>query len=63
MIISKKIIRHPRVAHKCADCGRRITGPKMRLYGSADRWDPKYTIYLHISSNVKLAREILRSEN
>ena len=52
MVIARKLIVNPRKVRDCeaAYCTqhmRRIEGPQLRLYGSAERHDPKYAIYLH----------------
>lgn len=41
------IIKKSRHTRYCGDCRGEITGPHIRLYGSAHRGDKPYNLYLH----------------
>lgn len=47
MIISAKYIHSPRKIRRCAVCGLDVIGEQVRLYGSAYRGDPPYTVITH----------------
>lgn len=63
--LSACYIRQPRYTWYCDACGRRISGPYIRLYGMADRESP-WTLRLHatgdccpnISNDPKIARAL-----
>lgn len=46
MILSARFVRRPRRTYRCDWCERPITGPYIRLYGSAER-EPPWTLRLH----------------
>ena len=45
-IISAKVIWYPRKRRYCEACRSLMIGPQLRMYGSAERGDPPYTIYV-----------------
>ena len=59
MIISASIIKKPRRIRKCDTCHREITGPTLRLYGSAGRGDPPYVVYIHPDCTESGERKIM----
>ena len=47
MIISAKLIKHPRVQRCCDNCLSSIDGSVLRLYGAAEYGDKPYVLYVH----------------
>ena len=46
-ILSLRIVSSPRKVRYCENCGKRITGEQIRLYGMADYGDKPYNVFLH----------------
>ncbi len=47
MLLSARIIKRPREKRFCDDCGCRINGEQLKLYGMAEDSDKPYNIFLH----------------
>jgi hypothetical protein len=48
MIISAKVINHPRKIRDCVVCTLPMNFRQVRIYGAAERSDPPYVIYTHV---------------
>lgn len=44
MILQARAVRKPRAPQRCSDCGRRIEGPHIYLYGMADIGDRPWSL-------------------
>ncbi len=47
MILSARIVKHPREPRHCDDCDCQINGPQLRLYGMAEYGDKPRLLYFH----------------
>lgn len=47
MLISIRVIKRPRRTRRCDECGRRLDGETIRLYGAAFAGDRPYMLHLH----------------
>ena len=47
MILSVRIIKHPRKRRVCGNCDCLINGEQLKLYGMAEYGDDPYNLYLH----------------
>jgi hypothetical protein len=47
MLISARVIKHPRKQRRCENCEKWMNGEQVRLYGAAEKQDPPYVIYVH----------------
>lgn len=47
MLISARVTWQPKKGRYCDECGRRIYGAHIRLYGAAHCGDPPYNLYSH----------------
>ena len=50
--LSARYVRQPRKRYVCDWCERAITGPYIRLYGSAER-EPPWTLRLHLTGSCR----------
>ena len=48
MIISAKVVKHPKWSRICEHCERDILGPQLKLYGAADKGEKPFNIYQHL---------------
>jgi len=62
--ISAKVIVKPRRQRYCDECHRRVEGPILRLYGSAETGDLPWVMWFHIECiHIPYRADLTREQN